>query len=196
MPKSKKQLIATFLSHFMPSVLIEPPLTRYNGLEVTAARKAILEFLDGWSARLYGTVVEVGAGDHPYLKGRLKDKCHYIATDCIAGKDIDIIADARNLIDKLGRNCCDFVICTDVLEHTEEPVLVVQQIHGILKQTGTLLLTTPFNYKLHTNEKVKDYWRFSEDGLRKLLSNFEISEINPHGQIHFPYCYTVVAKKL
>jgi len=41
-------------------------------------------------------------------------------------------------------NCIfDYIICTEVIEHTQNPRKVVEEMHRILKKGGSLVLTTP-----------------------------------------------------
>ena len=193
--KSKRQFIATFLWRLMPSILVEPPLARCKGEPITLVRKTVMEFLNEWAGRVYGDVLEIGAGSWDYTRSLIEKKCHYVAVDCVKLPNIDVVIDAVRLSERFGDNYCDFIICMDVLEHLEDPFSVIEEIYQVLKPGGRLLLSTPFNYKLHHNKEVKDYWRFSEDGLKKILYKFANIFIKAHGYPAFPYCYTVVAEK-
>jgi hypothetical protein len=69
-----------------------------------------------------------------------------------------------------GRFECIF--CTEVLEHTLQPFDAVAELRRLLAPGGHLVLTTPFNFRIHG--PLPDCWRFTEHGLRALLSGFEI----------------------
>jgi hypothetical protein len=68
----------------------------------------------------------------------------------------------------------------------------------VLKPGGLLLITTPFNFALHGNATVDDYWRMTADGLRILLeaeAGFSVESIRAHGHPRFPFSHSVVARK-
>jgi len=64
----------------------------------------------------------------------------------------------------------DFVILDQVLEHVEDPWKAVEEVKRVLRDGGALIGTTPFFIYLHPVPR--DYWRFTEDGLRVLLRSF------------------------
>ena len=66
----------------------------------------------------------------------------------------------------------DVVVCTEVLEHTLQPFDAVAELRRLLAPGGHLMLTTPFNFRIHG--PLPDCWRFTEHGLRALLTEFEI----------------------
>jgi SAM-dependent methyltransferase len=90
----------------------------------------------------------------------------------------------------------DFVVCTEVLEHTVQPFDAVREIRRLLKPGGLLFLTTPFNFRIHG--PLPDCWRFTEHGLRRLLQEFEIVELaalETPGRALMPIHYAVTARK-
>lgn len=91
----------------------------------------------------------------------------------------------------------DYVVCTEVLEHTLQPFAAIDEIWRILKPDGLLFISTPFNFRIHG--PLPDCWRFTEHGLRAILKNFNILELNSietPERCLMPIHYTVVAKKL
>ena len=90
----------------------------------------------------------------------------------------------------------DFVVCTEVLEHTLQPFDAVAEIHRLLKSGGLLLLTVPFNFRIHG--PLPDCWRFTEHGLRALLKDFDLVEltaVETPGRDLMPVHYTVIARR-
>ncbi|MGA2387233.1 MAG: class I SAM-dependent methyltransferase [Candidatus Bathyarchaeia archaeon] len=90
----------------------------------------------------------------------------------------------------------DVIVCTEVLEHTLNPFSAIKEIFRLLKPKGVLLLTVPFNFRIHG--PLPDCWRFSEYGLRALLSEFssvEIKSLPTPNRDLMPIHYTVVAIK-
>jgi ubiquinone/menaquinone biosynthesis C-methylase UbiE len=106
---------------------------------------------------------------------------------------VDICQNNSAIIDD---NKFDIVICTEVLEHTLNPFNAINEIYRITKKDGVLLLSTPFNFRIHG--PLPDCWRFTEHGLRYLLNNFatiEIFELEDNHRFLMPLHYTVIAKK-
>lgn len=67
----------------------------------------------------------------------------------------------------------DAVICTEVLEHVEDPVRAVRELHRVLAPGGLLLVTSPFLWPWHGKEGYyRDYWRFTHEGWGLLLKDF------------------------
>jgi SAM-dependent methyltransferase len=192
-----KQLHGALYRFLLPA-LVRPPAARYRGKVRTFARIGIMRFLESWQDRIHGQVLDVGVGTRPYPRQLFQGRCHYIATDCFEHPNIDVVSDIHHLTDVFQPGSFDFVICTDVLEHIPHPWEAVQELYAVLKPGGTLLLTTPLNYRLHTDEHVRDYWRMSADGLRVLLqeiAGFDEVEITPIGHPEFPFSHTVTARK-
>jgi len=83
-----------------------------------------------------------------------------------------------------------------VLEHTLNPFAAIEEIHRLLCIGGYLFLTVPFNFRIHG--PLPDCWRFTEHGLRAILSMFDILELTSLETIDrplMPIHYTVVARK-
>ena len=117
--------------------------------------------------------------------------------------DIDDKSGADYIIDICQNNentivtgTFDIIVCTEVLEHTLNPFLAVNEIHRLLKEGGVLLMTTPFNFRIHG--PLPDCWRFTEHGIRALLKDFEIIKIESledEGRFLMPLHYRTIAKK-
>lgn len=116
--------------------------------------------------------------------------------------DIDPNSGCTYIGDICQRNDClpldtyDYVVCTEVLEHTLRPFEAVKEIRRILKPGGMLFLTVPFNFRIHG--PLPDCWRFTEHGLRALLEEFAILElrsVETPDRALMPIHYTVVAQK-
>lgn len=90
----------------------------------------------------------------------------------------------------------DYIVCTEVLEHTLQPFQAAAELYRMLRPGGCLFLTVPFNFRIHG--PLPDCWRFTEHGLRALLSDFELIELEaletPERPL-MPIHYAVVARK-
>lgn len=90
----------------------------------------------------------------------------------------------------------DYVVCTEVLEHTVHPFEAVKEIYRILRRGGYAFVSVPFNFRIHG--PLPDCWRFTEHGLRLLFRDMEILElkgIDTPGRPLAPIHYTLVARK-
>ena len=100
-------------------------------------------------------------------------------------KKCDIICDIAKIPVEDGN--FDYVMCTEVLEHVKDPVVVVKELSRVLKTGGELLLTAPFCSLTHMapfyfSNGFSKYW------YQEWLTNsgLEIIEIRPYGN-YFSY---------
>lgn len=63
----------------------------------------------------------------------------------------------------------DVVLCEQVLEHVTDPWKATQTLFDLCRPGGYVVVSTPFLVKVH--EAPGDYWRFTVDGLRILLTS-------------------------
>jgi len=88
------------------------------------------------------------------------------------------ISDKRNP-DILGDICkynfknnkYDYVVISEVLEHTHSPHLAIKNINNILNTNGKIILTVPFIFPIH--DLPYDYYRFTKYGLEFLFKEFD-----------------------
>uniref|UniRef100_A0A831U2B1 Class I SAM-dependent methyltransferase n=1 Tax=Geobacter metallireducens TaxID=28232 RepID=A0A831U2B1_GEOME len=159
---------------------------------VSAFLKRVADRYSGGGGRLLDIAPQVHEGARP----------HFPSTVRVETFDIDptsgatYIGDICKCNDQLSDAMFDFVVCTEVLEHTLQPFAAVGEIRRILKPGGLLFLTVPFNFRIHG--PLPDCWRFTEHGLRTLLNRFIIEELlsleTPERPL-MPIHYTVVARR-
>jgi hypothetical protein len=159
-----------------------------------------VESFMGRVARQYvgdsGLLLDVAPQDHrgarPFFSSTIKIE----TLDIDPASSATHIADLCNCVASVGVGRFDFIVCTEVLEHTRQPFDAVNSIYSMLKQGGLAFVTTPFNFRIHG--PLPDCWRFTEYGLRELFKNFEIIEIDNlecHNRFLMPIQYTLVARK-
>lgn len=98
--------------------------------------------------------------------------------------------------DRIPSERFDFVVCTEVLEHTVQPFDAVRELHRVLKPGGLAFVTTPFNLRIHG--PLPDCWRFTEHGLRALFKDWdilELSELDDPDRFLMPTHYTLIAAR-
>jgi SAM-dependent methyltransferase len=117
--------------------------------------------------RVSGVVLDVGCGMKPYCS-LFPSAASYIGCDWPPEPGTptaaDVLADAAVLPFRSGT--FDAVLCTEVLEHLPRPEQCMAELSRVLRDGGTLLITTPFLYWLH--EQPRDFYRYTPHALRYL----------------------------
>jgi SAM-dependent methyltransferase len=115
---------------------------------------------------LDGKVLDIGCGWRKYGGNALR-------LDTNPRCRPDILADIQTHTG-LPEESFDTILALDVLEHLRYPHRAAAEISRILKPGGLLYVTVPFCFPRHG----KEYYRFSDLGLRDLFSDFD-TEIIP-----------------
>jgi SAM-dependent methyltransferase len=143
-----------------------------------------------------GRLLDIAPQDHAGARPFFPSDVVVETLDIDANSGATYIADICELNNVIPDGAFDYVVCTEVLEHTLEPFAAVAEIHRILRPGGRLFLSVPFNLRIHG--PLPDCWRFTEHGLRRLLKDFEILELSavetPDRPL-MPIHYTAVAEK-
>lgn len=129
------------------------------------------------------TVLDAGAG-RAYFAPLFRDR-FYVPVDDMRGDrnwDYGKIKTGANL-DRLPfkDGAFDLIICTQVLEHVPEPLLVLRELGRTLTKDGKLLITVPQGWREH--QEPRDYYRYTRYGLEYLLekAGFKRWRIEPRG---------------
>ena len=143
-----------------------------------------------------GLLLDVAPQDHrgarPFFGANVKIE----TLDIDPTSGADHVADLCRCASQVGLNRFDFVVCTEVLEHTRHPFEAADNILAMLRPGGIAFVTTPFNLRIHG--PLPDCWRFTEHGLRELFKAFEVLELNAlesEDRFLMPIQYTLVARK-
>lgn len=143
-----------------------------------------------------GVLLDVAPQDHEGARPFFSDFITVKTLDVNPGSGCDFIADICQHNDAIAGGSFDFVVCTEVLEHTLNPFDALREIRRLLRPGGLLFGSTPFNFRIHG--PLPDCWRFTEHGLRALLKDFEIVELNQvetPDRALMPIHYTFVARR-
>lgn len=113
-----------------------------------------------------GHLLDAGAGRRPYAAMLRPYVRTYFSVDRAddGSQAIDHFADLHEL--DLSRQF-DTIVCSQVLEHCQDPGKVLERLRRHLAPRGHLILTVPHLSMLHNEPD--DYSRFTEYGLRALL---------------------------
>lgn len=143
---------------------------------------------DKWAAKeaaylaVGSRVLDVGAGSCPYRNFFLH--CDYFTQD-FAGLndaqlrhggygDIDYVSDAQSI--PVPDASFDVVLCTEMLEHVPQPILVIREFARILRPGGVLLLSAPLGSGLH-QEPHHFYGGFTPYWYERFLGELGFSQI-------------------
>ena len=127
-----------------------------------------------------GRMVDIGCGEKPYrdMAGSFVEI--HLGVDHRASlhdnSNVDVVGDAYATT--LDSGSCETVLCTDVLEHLEDPALALGEANRLLKPGGYAIYTVPLFWHLH--EEPRDFYRYTRYGLRFLFekAGFELIEIS------------------
>lgn len=124
-------------------------------------------------------ILEVGSLDingsvRPYIETLKAQK--YIGIDIAMGPGVDEICDVKNIIERYGQESFDVVITTELLEHISDWRKVINNFKDVITSNGIILITTRscgFGY----HGAPSDYWRFEEEDMRYIFSDFIIEKL-------------------
>lgn len=144
----------------------------------TIHRRLLEEKLSEVFAKLRpGKVLDAGGANSPYRK--FIPATQYLVLEKHPEFKPDICCDVHDI--KAKNSSFDTVVATELLEHTENPRKVVSEFLRVLKKGGVCIASTPFIYPIHEDKFMKDYWRFTENGLREMFGGFSAVEVHEVG---------------
>jgi len=147
------------------------------------AYKLLDRFFEDNQDAFKGVFYDLGCGQAPYKDYLAPMIDTYVGVDW-EGSPHDIHADIKsNLSDKLPikDNVADCVMAISVLEHIDEPQIMVNETFRILKKNGNFVFQVPWQWWIH--EAPYDFFRYSPYALEKMLTKagFESIKIKPMG---------------
>jgi SAM-dependent methyltransferase len=118
---------------------------------------------------LSGTVLDLGCGVRPFEQDILPYAISYIGIDwsnSLHGLHADVVADLNKIL-PLRDAVVDHVVSFEVLEHLAEPGTMLREAFRVLRPSGAITLSVPFQWWVH--EEPWDYQRFTRYGLEYQL---------------------------
>lgn len=95
----------------------------------------------------------------------------YTGMDIVPGNNVDLVVADPYVWDEIESNSFDFVICGQVMEHTDFFWLTMLEIARVTKPSGYVLIIAPSSGVKHRYPV--DNWRFYEDGM-SVLARFSL----------------------
>jgi SAM-dependent methyltransferase len=115
-----------------------------------------------------GSFYPAGYGERSDLRPVFAPR-EFIGCDVREGPGVDRLEDAQAL--GFPDGAVGTILMFELLEHLPRPHQAVAEARRVLAPDGLLVLSVPFDFRLHAFPI--DYWRFTASGIALLLSEFE-----------------------
>ena len=125
-------------------------------------------------------VLDVGCGPKPYYPFFAERASEYVGVDVVDNPAAELRGSVESLPVEDGS--FDVVLCTQVLEHCDDPAQAVRELRRVTAPGGRVLASTHGVQWYHPSPV--DYWRWTQEGLRRLFStnaDWRELEIEPSG---------------
>ncbi len=102
---------------------------------------------------------------------------NFIGADMREGPGVDVTLNLHDI--DLPDSSVGCIISLDTLEHVEYPRRAMSEIYRVLAPDGIAILSSVFDFPIHGYPN--DYWRFTPEGFRSLLQDFNHRFVGSHG---------------
>lgn len=164
-PPVAQQLIVEFVSELSGLIELPAPIVEFGSLQVEPGQPNDLRALFG----------ERG----------------FTGTDMRPGPGVDRVEDLRSLTFADGE--LGTALCLDTLEHCADPLTACRELHRVLARGGVCVVSSVMWFPIHGYPH--DYWRFTPEGIRTLLSAFDDVWVTGIGHPQLPMQVVAVAGK-
>ena len=110
-------------------------------------------------------VLDVGCGVKPYYPFFEPSASEYVGVDVVENPAADLQGAVESL--PVEDASFDLVLCTQVLEHCDDPARAVSELRRVVRPGGRVLASTHGVYPYHPAPV--DYWRWTHAGLDRLF---------------------------
>lgn len=169
-------------AHFAPTTPARRVLYQVR-LLLDLQANSIERDLRGLLAGFRGRLLDVGCGNSPYRHLLDPAVADYQGVDVPAAADFGyqnpdtVYYDGHAL--PFPDASFDAVLCTEVIEHIQDPTEIIREMHRVLKPGGRLLATIPWSARFHYQPF--DYHRYSPSMLQTLFAGYAATEIRSRG---------------
>jgi SAM-dependent methyltransferase len=115
----------------------------------------------------------------------------FTGTDFRAGPGVDRVEDLRSL--GFADGSVGTAICLETLEHCEDPIRACSELARVVAPGGVLIASTPMLIGIHAHPN--DYFRFTPEALRSMLSGFDDVWVGSYGEPAIPYWVFAIAAR-
>jgi len=141
------------------------------GSSTYVIRSALSRWLRAQAAELEGRdrvrVLDVGCGPKPYYPFFAAVASSYVGVDVVDNPAAELKGPVEAL--PVEDASFDLVICTQVLEHCDDPAQAVRELRRVTAPGGRVLASTHGVQVYHPSPV--DYWRWTHAGLGKLFAD-------------------------
>ena len=132
-------------------------------------RNSLARWLEEQAAELGGgervRILDVGCGVKPYYPFFAAVASEYVGVDVVENPAAELIGRVEAL--PVDDAAFDVVLCTQVLEHCDDPAQAVRELRRVTRRSGRVLASTHGVQVYHPSPV--DYWRWTHEGLRRLF---------------------------
>lgn len=114
-----------------------------------------------------GRTLVAGSRVYPGREDRRLLYADAVGVDMLDGPGVDFVADLEQPPPAEFVGAFQHIDCVSVLEHCRRPWLVAINFETLLAPGGTILISTPFCWRIHAYPN--DYFRFSPAGIESLF---------------------------
>lgn len=107
----------------------------------------------------------------------------YIGTDFREGPGVDRVEDLRGL--RFDDGEVGTALCLDTLEHCADPLTACREMHRVVGDGGVCVISSVMLFGIHAYPN--DYWRFTPEGFRILLEDFDDVDVAGMGDPNCPF---------
>lgn len=133
-------------------------------------RHAIARWLQEQAAELRAgpkvRILDVGCGVKPYYPWFADVASEYVGLDVVENPMAELLGSVEAL--PVEDASFDVVLCTQVLEHCDDPAQAVRELHRVTRPGGRVLASTHGVQVYHPSPV--DYWRWTHEGLHRLFA--------------------------
>jgi SAM-dependent methyltransferase len=123
-------------------------------------------------------VLDVGCGPKPYYPWFARRAREYVGVDVVPHPAAELVGRVEDL--PVPDGSFDLVLCTQVLEHCDDPPRAVRELRRVTAPGGRVLASTHGVQVYHPAPK--DHWRWTSAGLERLFAEhaeWESIEVTP-----------------
>jgi ubiquinone/menaquinone biosynthesis C-methylase UbiE len=124
------------------------------------------------------SILDVGVGSAPYWF--LRKDVKWLGMDVVEGPNVNFVL-RKDSIWPIDDFSIDYVLCTQVLEHVEDPAFLISEIKRVLRPGGQVILNAPFLYPFHGMPN--DQARYTTSQLEYLFKEFKIIQVGTLGSV-------------
>ncbi|HVU79696.1 MAG TPA: class I SAM-dependent methyltransferase [Gaiellaceae bacterium] len=144
----------------------EPPATSSTWV----IRRALASWLQGQAEELREgpkvRILDVGCGVKPYYPWFAEVAAEYVGLDVVENPAAELLGSVEAM--PVEDASFDVVICTQVLEHCDDPAQAVRELRRVTRPGGRVLASTHGVQVYHPSPV--DYWRWTHEGLHRLFT--------------------------